>query len=69
MKRTLSVESEPTYTCAKCGGVFEYAWTDEEAEAERQEKYPSFSQAECDIVCDDCFKQVDAWVTNEGLPR
>lgn len=48
------------YQCAMCGGVFEKGWTDEEANAERESIFgKSISLAECDVICDDCFKLID----------
>lgn len=45
-----------TYQCAKCKGVFEKAWTDEEAESEREEAFGSPHDASDVVVCDDCYK-------------
>lgn len=46
-----------TYKCDACGGVFEYAWTEEEAEAELAETF-DVPKEECGIVCDDCYKRM-----------
>ena len=47
-----------TYTCAKCGGTFKKAWSDEEANAEYDEKFAEEKTAgeERDVVCDGCYK-------------
>lgn len=46
------------YKCDACGGVFDKGWTDEKAAAELGEKFPGFTQEDCDVVCDDCFKKM-----------
>lgn len=52
------------YQCAKCKGIFEKGWSDEEAIKEAEEKFPiesGFEAAhEMDIVCDDCYKELIA---------
>jgi Fe2+ or Zn2+ uptake regulation protein len=45
------------YKCAHCGGIFEKGRTDEEAMAEQKEDLPGVPLSECDLVCDDCYKQ------------
>jgi DNA-directed RNA polymerase subunit RPC12/RpoP len=45
------------YRCAHCGGIFEKGWTDEEAMAEQKEDLPGVPLSECELVCDDCYKQ------------
>lgn len=49
------------YECAMCGGVFEKAWSEEEARAEYVNNFGT-TVAESDdgvIVCDDCYKEID----------
>ncbi len=46
------------YECACCHGVFKLGWTDEEARAEQDEN--GWRDADCDIVCDDCYKKIIA---------
>lgn len=53
------------YQCWKCKGVFEKGWSDEEAEAERAANWPRFSQDDCDVVCDDCYKAFMSWFTEQ----
>lgn len=52
--------TDKSYTCAMCRETFDYAWTDEEAEAEYQGDFPDESAAEVerDIVCDGCYRKV-----------
>lgn len=45
-----------TYKCAVCEGVFEEGWSDEEAVAELNKDFPGFTKDQCDIVCEDCYK-------------
>lgn len=46
------------YQCENCLGIFNYGWTDEEAEAEYQANFTEEANAgvEKAIVCDDCYK-------------
>lgn len=46
------------YRCARCDGVFEKGWTDEEASAELGELFPGSMPSDCDQVCDGCFKEM-----------
>jgi hypothetical protein len=47
------------FTCAQCGGVFEKAWTDEEAIAEAHETYTTGELDEgTEVVCGDCYRRV-----------
>lgn len=54
---TTKVDPSPdTYQCFMCKGVFEFGWTDKEAEAEREAN--GWSDEDCAVVCDDCYKDV-----------
>jgi len=44
------------FRCAQCGGVFEKAWTDEEAQAEFAENFAEHSLDDAALVCDECYK-------------
>lgn len=57
-----------TFTCANCKGVFEKGWSDEAAAAELTENFGSnVSTADCEVVCDDCYKQIMVWAeTDKG---
>ena len=46
------------YTCALCKGVFEKGWSDEEALEEKIYLWGHIPRADCDLVCDDCFKKM-----------
>jgi rubredoxin len=51
----LGVEVKPgQYRCEMCGGVFDFAWSDEEAKAEAESK--GLDVLDCGVVCDDCYK-------------
>lgn len=49
-----------TYTCARCRGVFEKGWTDEEAQAEATSLFGAVPREQQEIVCDDCFQEMTA---------
>lgn len=55
------------YQCAACGEIYEYAWSDEEAQTEYETKFPKHAEAgeAVDTVCDDCYKQMTAWKSPE----
>ncbi len=46
------------YRCGGCGGVFPYAWSDEEARTEADELFAAEIAAGMPmaVVCDACFK-------------
>ena len=46
------------FTCSNCGGEFEKAWTDEEAAAEKEDKFPDASYDEMTLVCGDCYDEL-----------
>jgi len=55
--------SDNTFTCARCGGLFEKDWSDEEAMAEHADRYKStIPIEECSLVCEDCYNNLPAWV-------
>lgn len=45
------------YKCAICKEEFGTDWPEEEAEAELAENFPGYDKQDCDVVCDDCYKQ------------
>ena len=50
------------YTCAECGGRFEKAWSDEDAEKEMRENFGThITTADCDVLCDDCYRMFMRW--------
>jgi len=62
----MTSDADNTYKCAACGGVFEKAWTDEEALAETADVFGSDALAEpLEAVCDDCF---EAMKTDHAVP-
>ncbi len=44
------------YKCDLCGGIFEKAWSDEDALAEKVAN--GFADMDCAMVCDDCYNLV-----------
>lgn len=49
-----------TFTCADCGGVFDMAWSDEEARAESKEQWGDIPSDDLAVVCDDCYQALMA---------
>jgi 5-methylcytosine-specific restriction endonuclease McrA len=49
------------YICFHCGGTFTADWTEEEALEELKRDYPGVSQENCEVICDDCYKQFVKW--------
>jgi len=47
-----------TYTCAMCKRTFNKGWTESEAEKELANNFPGFETDDCDLVCDDCYKEL-----------
>lgn len=46
------------YRCAMCGAVYEKGWSDEDAEAEKNEHFAGVPLDECALVCDPCYQHV-----------
>ena len=46
------------YRCACCHEVFDKGWSDEEAQKELGDNFPTVPVEECDLVCDDCYKKM-----------
>lgn len=50
--------SDDIYTCTMCGGVFEKAWSDEEAVAEAKRYFGEIPEEKRAIICDSCFNKI-----------
>lgn len=48
------------FRCAKCKGVFNKEWSDEEAKAEFDHGFPGEPLATAVVVCDDCYRVMTA---------
>lgn len=46
------------FRCAICGGVFTKGWSEEEAIAEMKKDFPDFILEQCDVICDDCYREI-----------
>lgn len=60
-----------TYVCDHCGGTFETAWTDEDAQAESVARFGVRGDApSMAIVCDVCYAAILQWIegSNGGPP-
>jgi hypothetical protein len=51
--------------------TFRKAWSDAEARAEYEENFPTTaaSTEPTETVCEDCYRQILAWVEEKGLTR
>lgn len=52
--------SADEFTCAVCGGVFEKAWTDDEAVAESQRLFGDWPPGSMVTLCEGCFAPLRA---------
>jgi hypothetical protein len=60
--------SEPTHTCAQCGGVFTSERSDEEAHAEAMRDFGKDGrQPGMVVVCDDCYREIVAMPGDESI--
>jgi len=57
-KNGVVVRASDEYECARCGGTFEKALSEEEARAELKEFFGDVSVGECVLVCDDCWQKI-----------
>lgn len=53
-----TVAGSNEYRCAACGETFEKGWSDEEASEELGSTFPGIEEADCNLVCDDCWKKM-----------
>jgi|KBSMisStandDraft_5_1062788.scaffolds.fasta_scaffold91445_3 hypothetical protein len=51
-------EAESLFTCALCGKDFPMGWTDEEARAEFEQKFPDLDIEDAEQICDPCYRLV-----------
>jgi len=59
-----------SFTCARCGGIFQKARSDEEAMAEFEATFSKREMASGRaIVCDDCFKAFMNWFNSNPIVR
>jgi DNA-directed RNA polymerase subunit RPC12/RpoP len=57
------------YKCAMCKIVFDSDWEDAEAEEEFQREFPGCTHDDDDVVCDDCWSKMVAFVPPPGRDR
>lgn len=53
------MENNNEFTCALCQRTFPKGWTDEEAKAEKEELFPNTDVDDCEIVCHECFEEME----------
>ena len=46
------------YRCYKCKGIFKKGLTDAEAEKQLDKEFSWFGTEDCELVCDDCYKEM-----------
>lgn len=65
----MSDEKTNTFTCDECGGAFEVAWTDKQAEEEYLENFPQFAEEKAPrgVVCDVCYRKIMRYLKKAGL--
>lgn len=56
--KRLLVVGPGQFVCEICIGVFDKAWSDDEAAAELSEKFNGATPSESGVVCDDCYRQM-----------
>lgn len=57
-RRAIPASIDHVYQCWKCKEWYEKGWSDEDAAAELADMHPGLSEADCEILCDDCYKIV-----------
>ena len=57
------------YQCENCLNIYEYGWSDDEAQAEYEQNFPLSAKygAEPAIVCDDCYYKMVPIDVKEAL--
>lgn len=63
---------ENEYKCARCHGVFEKGWSDEESKKEAEEifgKHPDEWNDFPEVICDDCFMKIHPLKHPEQLQK
>jgi hypothetical protein len=56
-----------TYTCAACGESCLSSWSEEEAQAEYEQTFPTYPERGKASVCDDCYPLLLAAARKAGL--
>lgn len=56
-----------TFKCSACGGTFEKARSDEEAEAEMHETFGDLPKDDQSVVCDQCWEIIQKRAKAAGL--
>lgn len=50
------------YTCQHCHQTYQKSWTDQDVIKEYQHRFPEHMHTGKCVVCDDCYKEIMAWV-------
>lgn len=54
------------FICSNCRREFEKGWTEAEAMAEAEARYPGVGFVDMDVVCEDCEAEFSAWYERHG---
>ena len=49
------MRQKDTFICAACGREFLKGRTDQEADNERENRFPGISREHCSLVCEQCY--------------
>lgn len=55
-----------TFVCANCHGTFAKVWSDEQAWAEADERWPGMPEDQLAVICDDCYRRFSSWLQGLG---
>lgn len=53
-------DTPETFTCDRCHQTFDKGWSDAEAEAEAVEQFGEYAKLPRAVVCDDCYRKMNA---------
>jgi Fe2+ or Zn2+ uptake regulation protein len=56
------------FKCEICGGIFEKALSENEAQKQLGEEFPGFKSDDCGLVCQDCYDGTRK-VPRKGVPK
>ena len=46
------------FKCYRCKNIFRKGLTDAEAEKQLEKEFPGYIAEECEVVCDNCYKEM-----------
>lgn len=57
------------FTCARCGGRFVAARSDDDAKREAHETFGDDARGPLEVVCDDCYRVLMEWLAGRAAAR